>query len=143
MTLLKKKDMNDIDVALKDLGITLDQLTMFCDFGIDIDMPLKNIEVKKSPIHGKGVFATQTIKPLTLIGQVFFNRLYKTHLGRYTNHSLTPNIIFVYVEEEGWEWCDNVIALSINTIKKNEEILVDYRAYITNPILLPRHLAPE
>ena len=134
--------MSDIEVALKDLGITLDQLNTITNTGIVINIPLDNVELKNSPIHGLGLFATENIPPHTIIGQVLID-VYKTQLGRYTNHSLTPNIVFVYVKEPEDEVWDNIIAISTKMILKKEELLVDYRSHILNPIILPPHLSPE
>ena len=93
------------------------------------------IEIKESTIHGKGVFATQDIPLNTEIGiwcctdiskgvRVLYNggmssSWYETAmLGRYCNHSLTPNTSVIANEKE--------LILISNGISKDEEILVNY-----------------
>ena len=93
------------------------------------------IEIKESTIHGKGVFATEDITSGTEIGiwcctdkkntvRILYNKgmscvWYETAmLGRYCNHSLTPNTSVIANEKE--------LILISNGISKDEEILVNY-----------------
>ena len=78
---------------------------------------------KKSKIHGYGVFAKKNISKGDIIGVVIgFNNgnKYRSHIGRFTNHSVLKNTIFKLISED-------VVAECVVNIKKGEEILVDYR----------------
>lgn len=77
----------------------------------------KEIELKKSSIHGIGCFTTKNYSKNSLIGKVLNNN-YKTELGRYVNHSSDPN---VYLKDNKF--------FALKNIKKNTELLVNY---ITN-----------
>ena len=93
------------------------------------------LELRESQINGKGVFATEDIPVGTEIGvwcctdkknavRVLYNEgmscnWYETAmLGRYCNHSLTPNTSVLANENE--------LILISNGISKDEEILTDY-----------------
>ena len=94
------------------------------------------IEIRESDINGKGVFATEDIPSGAEIGiwcctekrntvRVLYNEgmscaWYETAiLGRYCNHSNTPNTEMLISE--------NSISLLSKGIMANEEILVDYK----------------
>lgn len=77
----------------------------------------KEIQLKKSPIHGVGCFTTKNYSKNSLIGKVLNNN-YKTELGRYVNHSSDPN---VYLKDNKF--------FALKNIKENTELLVNY---ITN-----------
>lgn len=91
------------------------------------------VEKKKSNIHGYGMFASKVIKKNTIIGLGTINGIYKTHIGRYTNHSSNPNIEFKFLNNE------DAVALALKDIKKNKEILVDYKNHILNHRYYERH----
>jgi hypothetical protein len=93
------------------------------------------IELRESQINGTGVFATQDIpeniaigkwcsKTYEVGGRYLYNegmdcKWYETPmLGRYCNHSLTPNTSLVVNEDE--------LILVSNGISKDEEILANY-----------------
>lgn len=91
------------------------------------------VEKKKSDIHGYGMFTSKVIKKNTIIGLGTINGIYKTHIGRYTNHSSNPNIEFKFLNNE------DAIALALKNIEKNKEILVDYKNHILNHRYYERH----
>lgn len=74
----------------------------------------KEIELKKSSIHGVGCFTTKNYVKNSLIGKVLNNN-YKTELGRYVNHSSDPN---VYLKDNKF--------FALKNIKKSTELLVNY-----------------
>ena len=82
--------------------------------------------IKDSPIHGLGVFAESDYEQNEIIG---FARIgdKRTVLGRYTNHSKTPNAIIKFDNNGNY----NLIAISKIKGKSGgqsgEEITVDYR----------------
>ena len=86
-----------------------------------IDMPDGySVELRDSPIHGKGLFATKTFN----IGDMVCpGRLdgYRTPGGRFINHSHIANVEPVMVD-------DDIYAVALRTIQAGDELLVDYRA---------------
>jgi SET domain-containing protein len=93
------------------------------------------IEIKESQINGNGVFSTEDIPSGTEIGiwcstdiskgvRTLYNEgmscnWYETAiLGRYCNHSLTPNTSVLANENE--------LILVSNGINKDEEIIANY-----------------
>ncbi len=90
------------------------------------------VRVKKSPIHGRGLFATQRIRKGTVIGQLEgrITRkngayvLWLTHeLGvqvtnkyRFVNHSDNPNAAYF----------DDATLVALRTIQPGEEITHNY-----------------
>jgi hypothetical protein len=74
---------------------------------------------KKSNIHGFGLFSCINIYKDFIIGNGYINNK-RTPLARYTNHSNKPNIVFKKVNED-------IIAVAIKDIEKDEELLVNYR----------------
>ena len=59
----------------------------------------KEITIKKSPIEGLGLFATENIKKHSFIGithvrdEQFENKYIRTPIGGFYNHSNEPNVI--------------------------------------------------
>ena len=89
---------------------------------IDIDNDIYN--KKKSDIHGFGIFAKKDIYKDQIIGDVFFfvnKEKCRSYIARYTNHSNIKNAIFKELND------GSCICVCCKDIKKNEEILVDYR----------------
>jgi hypothetical protein len=94
------------------------------EVGEVIDDENNNYTIKKSLIHGKGVFANYNIDKGRIIGLGYFNNS-RTMLGRYTNHSHLNNAKFYYKE-------DAIVLMAESNIAKDEEILVDYRHHLLN-----------
>jgi SET domain-containing protein len=92
----------------------------------------KAYTVKRSAIHGKGLFAARRIKCGELIGQVRFNPVtedgpYVLWLDdqtgvkvdcdlKYINHSARPNACY----------CEDLDVVALKDIKAGEEITHDY-----------------
>lgn len=112
----------DYNVFLHQLGVT--QIEMDAVVHIDsdlIDMPSGvAVELRDSPIHGKGLFATcdfdagEIVCPGRLDGK-------RTPGGRFINHSLDCNVTPIKIG-------DDIYALAVRKIQANDELLVDYRA---------------
>ena len=112
----------DYQLFLEQLG--MDQPTMDAIVTIEsdlIDMPEgHDVELKASPVHGVGMFATryffvgEVICPGRLDGK-------RTPAGRYINHSCDPNVI-------PYKFGDDIYAISLKDISVGEELFVDYRA---------------
>ena len=79
-----------------------------------------SVELRDSPIHGKGLFATADFKPgeIVCLGRLNGHR---TPGGRFINHSCIANI-------EPMLHGDDIWAIAKKDIAAGDEILVDYRA---------------
>ena len=83
-----------------------------------------NLELKNSPIHGYGVFATQPISQGDSLGMthIIAPELIRTPLGGYINHSMNPNCMRL---QEGNRW----YLTAISDIREGEEITLMYKGY--------------
>ena len=92
-----------------------------------------NITIKRSPIHGLGLYATDTIPEDTDLGLVLFSdqsaRLHRTPMGGFGNHSDNPNCKKVWDSHNdiaGW------YLITLRDIEPDEEITWKYTLY--NPL---------
>lgn len=105
------------------LGFTVDQVREISENGADVALdsaltPL--VEVRNSAIQGFGVFPFgEPIEAGHHVGTARLNGL-RTNLGRFVNHSRTPNI-------EYQNWHGDIQAYALRDIALGEEITVDYR----------------
>jgi len=112
----------DYKLFLHQLGTTDAEILKIAQNEFDlIDMPDGFfVELKPSPIHGMGLFATkdfeagETVCPGRLNGK-------RTPGGRFINHSQNSNIQPELVE-------NNIFAVAARKISVGDELLVDYRA---------------
>lgn len=112
----------DYGLFLHQLGTTDAEILKIVHIESDlIDMPDGwNVELKLSPIHGMGLFATrdfeagETVCPGRINGK-------RTPGGRFINHSALHNITPVLVQ-------DDIFAVAARKICAGDELLVDYRA---------------
>jgi hypothetical protein len=112
----------DYGAFLHQLGMTQDEMDEIVHIEHDLmDMPEGVFtELKESPIHGKGLFATKDFE----IGEVICpGRIggKRTPAGRFINHSHNPNIIPRKVG-------DDIYAVAVRKIASGDELVVDYRA---------------
>jgi hypothetical protein len=96
---------------------------------------LPSVRMQKSAIEGNGMFACEQIHKDARIGPArIFG--FRTPLGRFVNHSPTPNIRFERMT-------DGLMVIATENINKGEELTVDYRqACAVNGTGLAPHLAP-
>lgn len=78
------------------------------------------IEVRPSNIEGNGVFTKDTFNAGDLIGLAHTNDQPSTVLGRFYNHSETPNAESIKVGNERF-------IKAIKKLRRGEEITVDYK----------------
>lgn len=78
------------------------------------------LELRESPIEGKGLFAINGFKNTEFIAMVRVNGA-RIFAGRYTNHSPTPNARFV-LEESG-----DLSMEAVCDIAPGEEVTINYR----------------
>jgi hypothetical protein len=112
----------DYQLFLAQLGVDQDAIDAIVTIESDlIDMPEgHNVELKASPVHGIGMFATrhffagEVICPGRLNGK-------RTPAGRYINHSCDANVI-------PYKFDDDIYVITIKNVPVGGELLVDYRA---------------
>ena len=112
----------DYGAFLHQLGMTQSELDAIVHIDSDLmDMPEGvAVELRGSPIHGKGLFATcdfdagDIVCPGRLDGK-------RTPGGRFINHSLNCNVKPIKIG-------DDIYALAVRKIHAGDELLVDYRA---------------
>ena len=112
----------DHGAFLYQLGMTQAELDTIVHIDSDLmDMPEGvAVELRNSPIHGKGLFATcdfdagQIVCPGRLDGK-------RTPGGRFINHSVDCNVTPIMIG-------DDIYALATRKIRADDELLVDYRA---------------
>ena len=89
-----------------------------------------NITIKRSPIHGLGLYATDTIPEDTDLGLVLFSdqsaRLHRTPMGGFGNHSDNPNCKNV---SGYWHQLPVKYLMTTRPIKSGEELTAKYTLY--------------
>ena len=92
----------------------------------------ESVTIKTSGIHDLGLFADQDIKQATNLGMTHFkvgDKLCRTPLGGFINHSNTPNC--EKIELQGEEpFKKKWVLITRQNIKKGEEITLRYTFYI-------------
>jgi hypothetical protein len=124
------KDENDFELFLQENGLDADWVLEQAQRQDTMkEMPHGGYKFKitDSAIHGKGVIATADIAEGEVIGPARLGEK-RTPLGRYINHSATPNAKPV---RRGTSWdIDMVATRNIDGMKgfmDGEEITIDYR----------------
>jgi len=112
----------DYGAFLYQMGMSQDEMDKIVHIEYDLMQMPDGVfaELRASPIHGKGLFATKNFE----VGEVVCpGRLEgkRTPAGRFINHSPTPNIV---PEKVG----DDIYAVAVRKIQTGDELLVDYRA---------------
>jgi len=112
----------DYGAFLHQLGMTQVEMDRIVHIEHDLT-PMPSgalVELRESPIHGKGLFATKNFEAGEVVcpGRLDGKR---TPAGRFINHSPNPNII---PEKVG----DDIYAVAVRKIQVGDELLVDYRA---------------
>lgn len=88
--------------------------------GVNISYYKKsNLSVRKSKIHGMGIFTNITIPSNSLVMKPIEKKNTITRYGRLINHCNKPNTKMINIHDEWY-------LISINTIRKNEEITANY-----------------
>jgi hypothetical protein len=99
---LAEKEREDFRKTISDLGFTEEEVSIVSKDETDqIEFPQDSgskISLRKSPIHGTGVFANFGISEFEVIGPARLSGK-RTPIGRYVNHSLNPNSFFVNNDE--------------------------------------------
>jgi len=112
----------DYGAFLHQIGMTQDEMDAVVHIESDLmEMPEGvAVELRDSPIHGKGLFATRDFEAGEIVCPGRLNGK-RTPGGRFINHSVYCN---VQPEKVG----DDIYAVAMRKIYANDELLVDYRA---------------
>jgi hypothetical protein len=112
----------DFGAFLHQIGMTQSEMDKIVHIESDLmDMPEGVcVELRDSPIHGKGLFATQNFEVGEIVCPGRLNGK-RTPGGRFINHSPNCNI---KPEKKG----DDIYAVATRKINAGDELLVDYRA---------------
>ena len=93
----------------------------------------ESLTIKTSGVHGLGVLADQDIKQGTNLGMSHIkldDKIIRTPLGGFINHSNTPNCTKVELHANGNEpYRKKWNLVTIQDIKKGEELTVRYTFY--------------
>jgi len=125
----KEADRKDVIDLVMAAGFTEDQVKAQSENESDqIPMPdgYTSLSIRQSPIEGLGIFLSYPIKAGDLIGPARLTGM-RTPLGRYTNHSKTPNCMF-FKNEVGDIYMRSLI--DIEGCKGGDfgtELTIDYR----------------
>jgi SET domain-containing protein len=125
-----KQKVNDYKQMLLDININQNQMDLITNTKNLIETSSDIYKKLKSNIHGIGIFANKKIKKNSLIGIASLNNTIKTTLGRWTNHNINNNAIFLFTDNL------DILMFAIKEIKINEEILINYRDHILNPTII-------
>jgi len=119
---------NDYEILLKEFNVSNEdvlasmEIMDMCNLmEIKSDKYYKN----KSKIQGFGLFANKDFKEKEYIGIVNLKEK-RTTLARFTNHSDNPNIEFDFYFNDDYPEIQ-VTAYALKAIKKDTELLVNYR----------------
>ena len=99
---------------------------------ISVYKPLPRfVTVSKSKIHGLGIFSKTSIPAYYILGLThieddrFEDKLIRTPLGGFLNHSQNPNCILLFEEEFYW-------LQTLSGVEEDTELTVNYNKYDVN-----------
>jgi SET domain-containing protein len=113
--------LKEFNVSNEDVLASMEIMDMCNLMEIKSDKYYKN----KSKIQGFGLFANKDFKEKEYIGIVNLKEK-RTTLARFTNHSDNPNIEFDFYFNDDYPEIQ-VTAYALKAIKKDTELLVNYR----------------
>ena len=99
----------------------------------------EQLELRKSSIHGYGLFATKNIPKNTVLGishvhhDLFPDGWIRTPLGGFYNHSETPNCKLVTNNMDEGFLTEIKLLQAIQNIKKNTELTCTYTIWKATP----------
>lgn len=124
----RQVDRDDYEAFLQETGLTEEFIRGESDTDYDMaEMPPgHNVTVRESYIEGKGIFLTYPMKAGALIGPASIAG-HRTMLGRYTNHSKTPNALFIRGSNGDIYLVAKRPISGCKGGSQGEEVTVDYR----------------
>jgi hypothetical protein len=126
---------NTFESMCSDIGKSQEEVRELSEIEEDIipQPECDKVEIKDSPIEGKGVFVTEPVKKdnVFALARILNNR---TPVGRYTNHSDEPNATGIVKDNLG-------MLVALRDIEEGEEITVNYREIVQKAQELDRSLS--
>ncbi len=119
LTRRRNLDREDYGRFLSAYGVSDNDVRRETNSGNYLSLSFDNIEVRKSDIHGHGLFGNWRFKSGQIIGPALLDGD-KTQIARYVNHAASPNARMVALDSE------NIVLVATRDID-NEEITTDYR----------------
>jgi len=119
---------NDYEILLKEFNVSNEDVLAsmeIMDMCNLMEIKSDKYYKKKSKIQGFGLFANKDFKEKEYIGIVNLKEK-RTTLARFTNHSDNPNIEFDFYFNDDYPEIQ-VTAYALKAIKKDTELLVNYR----------------
>lgn len=116
-------DREDYERFLVEYGFTQQFLDPIVQSTADqVPMPegFNKLALQPSPIHGLGMFATCAVEEGELLAPARVDGK-RTPAGRYTNHSVEPNAVFVALDS------GDLNMVAARAIQAGEEVTIDYR----------------
>jgi hypothetical protein len=129
LTFEKSEDVRDYYEAIKEFGFThetVQEQTLNEDDQIPFPSGGYSVQVSKSDIDGKGLFATAGFKVDTVIAPARFAGM-RTPAGRYVNHSKVPNCYFVMDDDKDIYLVSKTDITGCRGGQLGTELTVDYR----------------
>ena len=117
------RDRHDYNALVAASGLTHQEVQAFVQNEadrVDLDLAQYEVELRESPIHGLGMFATSGFLADERVMAARIGKL-RTQAGRYVNHSADPNCAM------SWENLDTIVMRTTRRIEAGEELTVDYR----------------
>lgn len=106
---------------LNEYGFTQEFVDTILAMGtLDNEDAMCKVELKDSAIEGKGMFAVQDVEAGGYLAMVRIDGV-RALAGRYTNHSPTPNALFV-LDKIG-----DLRMEALHNITSGEEVTINYR----------------
>lgn len=126
----RQADREDFFAVLDEYGFTPYQARALSENAADqIPMPVEewsSVVIRKSAIEGRGVFVQVPAQAGDILGPARIGSK-RTPAGRYANHSLTPNAVFVAQGRDVYLMATEEIAPFCSETVPGDEVTVDYR----------------
>lgn len=129
LTFDHSEDFKDYYQAIKEFGLdheTVREISLNEDDQIDFPYGDYSVQVSKSTIEGKGLFATASFKEGDIIAPARLDNM-RTPAGRFINHSKNPNAFFVSDNNNDIYVVAGKDIVGCKGGVLGEEITVDYR----------------
>ena len=116
-----EEDRADYWDMLASLGVEHAKLRAHTENSADqIPMPRSfDVDVRPSPIDGLGIYTTRAFQAGEILAPARIG-VWRTPVGRYTNHAKRPNCLYV-------PWPPQVVLVARHVLQAGDEATVDYR----------------
>ena len=116
-------DQEDFDLFIRELGLPMEIVdAMINNLADQIPMPegVDTLKLGKSQIQGLGMFSVESVKSGFIFAPARLDG-HRTPAGRFINHSINPNSVFIQVA------IDDLYVRAMRDIAADEEVTISYR----------------